>query len=150
MTAVRMSPDGVPVEVREGETILRALARAGQAQRVGCRRGGCGICKVDLLEGEVAYEAVVAPSVLSEEEKDAGVCLSCRAVPLRDTTVALRDDAPPAASWLLRLREEHEHARRRPPAPHQHHEHHHQQQHHQQSSTRIAADAGAGTNQKGA
>jgi ferredoxin len=39
----------------DGETILEGLYRNGYAFRIGCRRGGCAICKVDLLAGEVQY-----------------------------------------------------------------------------------------------
>ncbi len=80
----------IGVECRDGETILAALHRSGHAVRIGCRRGGCGICKVDLVEGDVAYTHVVAPSVLSEQDRADGVCLLCRTVPTGDVTVALR------------------------------------------------------------
>lgn len=85
-----------------GETILGGLFRCGYATRVGCRRGGCGICKVDLLDGSVDYERPVAESVLSEEERAAGVCLPCRAIPRGDVTIALRNENLRAVSALLR------------------------------------------------
>ena len=86
----------------EGETILVGLFRAGFAYRVGCRRGGCGVCKVDLLDGGVAYDHVVAETVLTEQERGADACLSCRAVPVDDLTIALRDDTLQVRSPLLR------------------------------------------------
>jgi len=79
------------VESRDDETVLAALHRAGHAVRSGCRRGGCGICKVDLVEGDVAYTHPVAPSVLSDAERADGACLSCRAVPEGDVAVRLRE-----------------------------------------------------------
>ena len=50
----------------DGEAILAALYRNGYAYKVGCRRGGCGVCKVDLVEGEVSYPITVADTVLSD------------------------------------------------------------------------------------
>ncbi len=92
MSRLTVASDGVEVGVNEGETILEALYRNGYAYRIGCRRGGCAICKVDIVEGEVEYNRVVSESVLSEEEMAAGICLSCRAVPVGDVTIALREE----------------------------------------------------------
>jgi ferredoxin len=92
MPRLVVASDDVEVDVNEGETILEALYRHGFAYRIGCRRGGCAICKVDLVSGEVEYEKVVSETVLSDEEKANGVCLSCRAVPVGDVTIALREE----------------------------------------------------------
>ena len=89
---IRVQPGGETVAAREGETILEALYRNGYAYRIGCRRGGCAICKVDLIDGEVEYNRTVSDDVLSEEEKADGICLSCRAVPVGDVTIALREE----------------------------------------------------------
>ena len=84
-------PDGVRVVAREDETLLRALARAGLRYRVGCKRGGCGICKVQLKLGEVRYERPIADSVLSDDERVEGICLSCRAVPITNIVIELQE-----------------------------------------------------------
>jgi CDP-4-dehydro-6-deoxyglucose reductase len=88
---VTILPDGVRVVAQEDETLLRALARAGLRYRVGCKRGGCGICKVQLRLGEVRYERPIADSVLSDDERVEGICLSCRAVPLTDIVIELQE-----------------------------------------------------------
>jgi ferredoxin len=88
---VTVLPDGVRVRAGVGETVLAALGRAGLRYRIGCRRGGCGVCKIQLLAGEVRYERPVADSVLSDDEKVAGICLSCRAVPLTNVLVELQE-----------------------------------------------------------
>ena len=72
MPEVTILPDGVQVVAQEAETLLRALARAGLRYRVGCKRGGCGICKVQLKLGEVRYERPIADSVLSDDERVEG------------------------------------------------------------------------------
>jgi CDP-4-dehydro-6-deoxyglucose reductase len=101
MPSVTVQPDGVCVQLEDGETILAGLYRRGYAYRTGCRRGGCGICKVDLLEGAVDYERPVAPTVLSDDERESGICLSCRAVPNGDISIALRDDVLKCTMPLL-------------------------------------------------
>src|SRR4051812_12268509 len=91
MAEVTILPDGVHVTAHEDETLLRALARAGLRYRVGCKRGGCGICKVQLVVGEVSYERPIAPQVLSDDERVEGICLSCRAVPLTNIVIELQE-----------------------------------------------------------
>jgi ferredoxin len=89
---IRVKPGGEVVGARPGETILDGLYRSGYAYRTGCRRGGCGICKVDLLNGEVTYNRTVAETVLTPQERAEGTCLSCRAVPTGEITIALREE----------------------------------------------------------
>lgn len=101
MPTLTVQPDDVVVPLDDGETILAGLYRNGYAYRIGCKRGGCAICKVDLLSGEVEYNRVVAEQVLTEEEKASGTCLSCRAVPVGDVTIALRDEHLRKVSSLL-------------------------------------------------
>jgi ferredoxin len=79
----------VAVQLAPGETVLAGLHRAGYAGNTGCQRGGCGICKVDLVEGSVRYPETVAETVLTPAERVDGVCLICRAVPERDTVIAV-------------------------------------------------------------
>lgn len=86
-----ISVDGteIGVDTYPGETILAALRRTGNALRSGCRRGGCAICKVEVLEGTFEYNAAISDTVLTDEDKAGGVCLTCRAVPTSDVVVSL-------------------------------------------------------------
>ena len=84
-------PDELTVSAGPEDTLLRAMAKAGLRYRVGCKRGGCGICKVQLLAGEVRYERPIADSVLSDDERVEGICLSCRAVPLTNIVIELQE-----------------------------------------------------------
>ena len=99
----RITVDGheVDVECQPGETILEALHREGHALRVGCRRGGCGVCKVDVLSGEFAYHRPIADKVLTDEEKASGVCLTCRAEAVTDLHIRLRQDDLKRRTTLL-------------------------------------------------
>src|SRR5690349_21544794 len=91
MADVTILPDGLHVTAGEAETLLRALSRAGLRYRVGCKRGGCGICKVQLVLGEIRYERPIAPQVLTDDERVEGICLSCRAVPLTNIVIELQE-----------------------------------------------------------
>jgi ferredoxin len=91
MHEVTIMPEGIRVSVAEAETLLRALSRAGLQYRVGCKRGGCGICKVQLVLGEVTYERPIAATVLTDDERVEGICLSCRAVPLTSIVIELQE-----------------------------------------------------------
>ncbi|MES9511416.1 2Fe-2S iron-sulfur cluster-binding protein [Streptomyces sp. NPDC000609] len=88
---VTVSPEQVVVRAAPGQTIMSALSTAGFGYRVGCRRGGCGVCKMDVLSGRVEYRTPIAATVLDDTEIAAGTCLSCRAVPIGDVVVRLRN-----------------------------------------------------------
>jgi CDP-4-dehydro-6-deoxyglucose reductase len=92
MPTVTVQPGNDQVRISEGQTILEGLFKAGYAYRVGCRRGGCGVCKVDLVDGTVVYDHTIADTVLTPEERQTSTCLSCRAVPQGDVTISLRED----------------------------------------------------------
>lgn len=102
MPTVTVVPDGITVDLDDGETILGGLFRHGYAYRVGCRRGGCAICMVDLVHGAVDYTKAVADTVLSDDAQRAGSCLSCRAVPMTDVTISLREESLRCVNPLAR------------------------------------------------
>jgi ferredoxin len=91
MHRVTILPDDVVLPVDDGETLLDAILRDGFTYHFGCRRGGCTECKVALLAGEVTYDKRIASDVFSDEERAAGVCLSCRAIPETDVVIRLQD-----------------------------------------------------------
>lgn len=78
------------VTVRPGETLLEAGLRAGIALPFSCTMGGCGHCKVKVLDGEVATDA---PNCLTEPERQAGYALACCAYPHRQATVTVEETA---------------------------------------------------------
>ena len=51
---IRILPFDHQIECRPDQTILEALLEQGRYLRYGCKNGGCGSCKVQLLDGEVA------------------------------------------------------------------------------------------------
>ena len=60
---------------------MEALGKKGIP--VGCRSGGCGVCKVQVLEGQYTRR-VMSRAHVSAEEEAAGCALSCRIYPSSD------------------------------------------------------------------
>jgi len=92
MPVVTVHPNGEVIYLDPAETVLSGLYKAGFAYAVGCRRGGCAVCKVDCLSGEFTYDHPIADSVLTDGERTDGTCLTCRAVPRGDITIEMRDE----------------------------------------------------------
>ncbi len=67
---------GAHFEATAGELLLDAALRAGLALPHDCRAGGCGTCRVRLLQGRVAYDET--PFALSDAEQTAGQALACQ------------------------------------------------------------------------
>ena len=102
MPNLTIHPTGEVVYLEPGETVLGGLYKAGYAYTIGCRRGGCAICKVDVRDGEFSYDHPVADTVISEQELTDGTCLSCRAVPDSDLTIEMRDSCLRIVNPFLR------------------------------------------------
>jgi ferredoxin len=75
-------------ECKAGENLLAALASAGCGIRTGCRNGGCGVCKVQILEG--AFErGRMSAACVDQSSATAGFVLACRTIPTSDLVVTL-------------------------------------------------------------
>lgn len=72
---------------RDGQTILDAALENGVAYPHGCRSGRCGACKSRLIEGEVEI-LQHSRFALTDEEKESGLILACRALPKTNAVVA--------------------------------------------------------------
>ena len=92
MPTVTIQPTGEVIHLEPGQTVLSGLYQAGFAYTVGCRRGGCAICKLDCRSGDFHYDHPVADTVLTEAERLDDTCLSCRAVPDTDIVIELRGE----------------------------------------------------------
>ncbi len=75
--------------VDDDETILAAAIRQGVGLPYGCRDGACGSCKSRLLQGRVVHGPHQAKA-LSAAEEQAGLILTCCALPQTDCTVEAR------------------------------------------------------------
>ncbi|CUT05212.1 2Fe-2S iron-sulfur cluster-binding protein [Candidatus Chrysopegis kryptomonas] len=86
---IRLMPNDIIFTCKPGETILDAALRNKISLPHGCTKGGCGICKIKVV-GKVDFGRV-SKNRLTDEEKEKGFCLSCRAVPLEDVEISLID-----------------------------------------------------------
>ena len=78
---VTIENTGETYPCREEDNLLKAmehLRRKGIP--VGCRNGGCGVCKVQIVSGEYTVRKM-SRSVCSEEEEASDCVLACRAYP---------------------------------------------------------------------
>lgn len=78
---------GIPGEatVHPGQTLLDAGLEGGMPLPFSCAMGGCGACKVQLVNGDVVLEE---PNCLTPSERDAGYILACVARPRTPITLA--------------------------------------------------------------
>lgn len=60
---------------------MEALRKKGIP--VGCRGGGCGVCKVEIVEGSYS-KRVMSRDHVSEEEEARDIVLACRVKPTGD------------------------------------------------------------------
>ena len=97
--ARRIQIDGGPsFTAASDDVLLRAALRAGLSLPYECNVGGCGGCRFELLEGEMATLWEAAPG-LSERERKRGKRLACQSQPLSDCRIRVRlDDSEPAAA----------------------------------------------------
>ena len=79
------------IDVPMGSTILTAALDAGISYPFGCQSGNCGACKSTLVRGEVSMEGY-SEFALSDDEKERGLILACRAVPHEDSVVAWAEE----------------------------------------------------------
>lgn len=82
--SIWIAGDGAPSLCASDERVLDALERDGcEEVRVGCRRGGCGACRVRIVSGE--YETIkMSRAHVSAEDRERGYALSCRLFPRSD------------------------------------------------------------------
>ncbi|PXX47068.1 2Fe-2S iron-sulfur cluster-binding protein [Undibacterium pigrum] len=81
---------GRTISIPEGVTILEAALADGIAYPHGCRSGRCGSCKSRLVSGAVDL-LEHSRFALSNEEKEQGLILACRAIPTTNAIVAWLD-----------------------------------------------------------
>lgn len=86
--SITLLPADLRFECGEDETILSAALRHGCCLPYGCRKGNCGTCKAQVLEGEVDFVGQ-STYALSEFERAQGFTLLCSAYPVADVAVEM-------------------------------------------------------------
>ena len=68
----------------QSESLLVGMERLGKRGiPVGCRGGGCGVCKIEIVEGSFS-KRVMSRDYVSVEDEAAGRVLACRVYPTSD------------------------------------------------------------------
>jgi len=91
---VRIVGGGEPFSANPETSVLQSLAQgAGKVITVGCRGGGCGVCKIRVLAGEYR-RGPMSKVHISAQEADAGYCLACRTYPRSDVLIEVCGKIP--------------------------------------------------------
>jgi ferredoxin len=85
-------------EVRADERLLHEMVKRQVADiPVGCRGGGCGVCRIRVVEGGYTTKRMSRQHV-SEADQANGIALACRVIPTTDLIVELAPaDEPPTS-----------------------------------------------------
>ncbi|UTW01772.1 2Fe-2S iron-sulfur cluster binding domain-containing protein [Amphritea atlantica] len=74
-------------EITPGESLLIGSEKClSRAIPVGCRGGGCGVCKVRIVAGSY-HSKCMSKAHICESQAEAGYALACRVYPLSDMRI---------------------------------------------------------------
>ncbi|WP_050469182.1 2Fe-2S iron-sulfur cluster-binding protein [Herbaspirillum chlorophenolicum] len=91
MYPIEIVDTGLRYECDERQSLLRGMERLGKRGiPVGCRGGGCGVCKVRVVSGQCQLEKMSSECV-SDDDLAEGVVLACKAFPRSEVRVELVD-----------------------------------------------------------
>lgn len=77
----------------EQETLLHGIDRQREkAIQIGCRGGGCGVCKIRILVGDYECKKMSIKHVTAQELAE-GFALSCRVYPRSDMVIEVIDQS---------------------------------------------------------
>ena len=81
---IHIEDTGESYTATETRSVLEGMEALGKKGiPAGCRQGGCGVCKVQVLEGQYTRR-VMSRAHISAEEESTGCVLSCRIYPNSD------------------------------------------------------------------
>lgn len=81
---VEVDGGGQAFPCRSDQNLLAAMISARQTSiKVGCRSGGCGVCRVQITQGRYQSQKMTR-SRISEADEAAGIVLACRIHPQGD------------------------------------------------------------------
>jgi ferredoxin len=81
------------------ETVLQGMFRYGRRPiPSGCLRGGCGVCRVQVLSGDVDFEGPMSTAHVTEADRSNGIMLACRIRPRSDLQLRLCGRPHPRSS----------------------------------------------------
>lgn len=92
MHRITLSGTDSVITCADDDVILRAGLRAGMGLSYECNVGSCGMCKFELLDGEVEVLRTDTPG-LSERDRKKGRMLACQCRPKADCTIKIRQES---------------------------------------------------------
>lgn len=98
MLDIELIDTGERYSCEDGETLLAGMERLRRRGiPVGCRGGGCGVCKVRVIAG--SYHALkMSIAHISSDDRANNIVLACRAIPI--ATVRLQVEGGMRKSFL--------------------------------------------------
>lgn len=92
---ISLADAGVSFNCTGTESVLAAMSRqlsfgafGGKRIPVGCRQGGCGVCRVQVLSGHYRMGPISRTHVSEADQRD-GYALACRLIPEGDLVVRI-------------------------------------------------------------
>jgi len=86
---ITIADDGQTYRCGEQRSLLEGMEQLGRKGiPVGCRNGGCGVCKVEILSGTYVSR-VMSRAHVCEEDEAQGRVLACRVKPTSDIVLAV-------------------------------------------------------------
>lgn len=84
MFTVRIAETGESFPCSPTQSVLEGMVQIGRRGiPQGCRGGGCGVCKIEVVAGLFAHKAM-SRSHITEEDQREGRVLACRIFPVSD------------------------------------------------------------------
>lgn len=97
MVTIETTGEAYPCAV--DESLLKGMLRLGRKGiPVGCVNGGCGVCKVRILAGEVTVLGPISRAHVTREDEARGCTLACRVAPRQAVRLVLVDRFEKAVS----------------------------------------------------
>lgn len=85
--SISIDGDASPFPCRTDQNLLLAMIAARRTTvKVGCRSGGCGVCRVRIVQGAF-HSQKMTRSRISEADESEGIVLACRVMPQSDLAV---------------------------------------------------------------
>jgi ferredoxin len=87
--SITIADTGETYRCGEQRSVLEGMEALGKRGiPVGCRGGGCGVCKIQVLSGEYD-KRVMSREHVSEDEEAQGCVLACRVKPRSDLALSV-------------------------------------------------------------